>query len=80
MLALNCKEVTRLLAMSHVEDLSASRRLQVRFHLMICYVCRTYERQMRHLAVAFREWMGQATYATPVDQLKARWVGRLVRR
>ncbi len=80
MLAFNCKEVTTLLATSYLEDQTRWRRLQVRFHLMICYFCRKYERQMAHIAIAFRKHVQMVENSTQTDLFKARLLNTLTNR
>ncbi len=44
-----CNEVSELVSASLDRDLSFSRRLGVRFHLMMCKPCALYERQLKSL-------------------------------
>jgi hypothetical protein len=44
---LSCKETARLLSESMERPLPFRRRLGLRLHLMMCYLCRRYARQVR---------------------------------
>ncbi len=43
----NCKEVAGILASDGLEEAAWTRRLSVRFHLMMCRHCRRYASQLR---------------------------------
>jgi hypothetical protein len=43
---LSCKDVTRLLSESMDATLPVGKRVGVRLHLLICKLCRRYERQL----------------------------------
>ena len=50
---LNCKEVTTKLALGNLSQMTWKDRLLVRFHLVICWVCRKYERQIKLIGRSF---------------------------
>lgn len=56
---LSCREATRLVARSMEQRLTWKERLALRFHLMMCDVCRRYRDQLiwldRTLAISFRD-------------------------
>jgi hypothetical protein len=49
---LDCKEVAGILASDGLEEAAWTRRLAVRFHLMMCRHCRRYAAQLRAIGVA----------------------------
>ena len=51
---LSCKEVSKLVSESLDRDLPARQRMGVRFHLMMCSMCRTYQKQTLLLRSAMR--------------------------
>ncbi len=53
-----CKEVTRTIASDDLANLSARRRLSVRFHLFRCRHCRLYEAQIRAIGGAVQAMFG----------------------
>ncbi len=54
----SCKEVARTIASDELANLSARRRLAVRFHLFRCRHCRRYEAQIRAIGGAVQELFG----------------------
>jgi len=42
---MNCKEASKLLSESRDHDIGLGKRLGLRFHLMMCRMCRIYNRQ-----------------------------------
>jgi hypothetical protein len=46
---IRCKEVATLLSTDQVASQPVSRRIAVRFHLMMCRHCRRFARQLRML-------------------------------
>ena len=63
---LTCKDVTQLCASETVFEVSWTRHLAVRFHLLMCQHCRRYVRQLRAIGVAARHSAAQfaADHAT----------------
>lgn len=53
-----CKEVARTIASDELPNLSARRRLAVRFHLLRCRHCRRYEAQIRAIGGAVQGLFG----------------------
>lgn len=52
---LSCREAARLLSESLEEPLPFRRRLSLRFHVMMCRLCRRYGGQIRLLDRVFRK-------------------------
>ena len=52
---LSCKEAARLLSQSLEERLPFRRRVSLRFHVMMCHLCRRYGKQIRLLDQIFRK-------------------------
>ncbi len=48
----NCKEVAGILASDGLDGAPWTRRLSVRFHLMMCRHCRRYAAQLRAIGAA----------------------------
>jgi hypothetical protein len=48
-MTLSCKDLTHLVSQSMDESLPWRKRMAMRFHLMICYRCRVFRRQMEGL-------------------------------
>ena len=51
---LTCKEVSMLVSESLEHPLPLRQRMGVRFHLMMCSMCRTYRRQTLQLRAMFQ--------------------------
>ena len=51
---LTCKEVSMLVSESMEHPLPLRQRMGVRFHLMMCSMCRTYRRQTLQLRAMFQ--------------------------
>ncbi len=68
---LNCKEVTTRLALKDLQQYSLADRVMIRFHLMICWVCRKYEKQMKVIGLAFKSAY-EKRQTTDVPAFKAR--------
>lgn len=62
---LTCKEVSKLVSESLDRQLPAHQRIAVRLHLMMCSLCRAYEKQTLQLKSILR------TYArrSPLEHL-----------
>ncbi len=54
----NCKEVAAILASDGLEEAAWTRRLSVRFHLMMCRHCRRYASQLRAIGAAASRILG----------------------
>ncbi len=50
----NCKDVSSLISRSLDKKLPISTRLGIKFHLMMCKLCRRYEKQLLTLHEAFK--------------------------
>ena len=55
---LRCKEVTHLLASDGLDDAPWTKRLAVRFHLMMCRHCHRYAAQLRAIGSATQKILG----------------------
>ncbi len=53
---LTCKEVSTLVSESLDHSLPLRQRMGVRFHLMMCSMCRTYKKQTLQLRDAMRTY------------------------
>ncbi len=51
---LSCKEISRSIASDELAGASWTRRLGVRFHLLMCRHCRRYEAQLRAIGATAR--------------------------
>ena len=51
---LSCRQVSQLIASDELAGASWTRRLGVRFHLLMCRHCRRYEAQLRAIGVTAR--------------------------
>ncbi len=51
----SCKDVSSLISRSMDQKLPFSTRLGIEFHLMMCKLCRRYEKQLLILEAAFKE-------------------------
>ena len=56
----NCREVARILTAGDVEGARWSRRVDVRFHLLMCRHCRGYAAQLRIINREARELLHKA--------------------
>ncbi len=54
MTMLTCKEATRLVSEAQDRRLGLSDRIGLRFHLLICSLCRRYARQIQFLTDSIR--------------------------
>ncbi|WP_372364480.1 zf-HC2 domain-containing protein [Candidatus Uabimicrobium sp. HlEnr_7] len=46
---LRCQDIAKLLSDSLERKLPWATRIEIRLHLLICYVCRRYSKQLRFL-------------------------------
>ncbi len=53
---LNCKDISKLISESLEKDLPLRTRMAVKFHLMMCSMCRIYYKQTHVLREAVREY------------------------
>jgi hypothetical protein len=54
--SLSCRDVTRLLSQGEDRSLSWGERIRLRAHLLICRACAQFERQLRLLRLAMRQY------------------------
>jgi hypothetical protein len=66
----NCKEVAGILASGALEDSVWTRRLSVRFHLLMCRHCRRYAAQLRAMGAAAGKIFGSGAPAENPDVLR----------
>ena len=52
----SCKDVSHLLSQAHERPLGAWSQAKVRWHLAVCSMCRTFERQLRLIDEALRRY------------------------
>ena len=55
---LTCKEFSRALASDELENAPWTRRLAVRFHLLMCRHCRRYRAQLQAIGAMERDMFG----------------------
>ncbi|WP_143821250.1 zf-HC2 domain-containing protein [Moraxella canis] len=70
----NCQKTTELISRSYEESLSASEKLAVKTHLMICKKCRTFEQNnqlIRQLVRHHRAGKTSITKTASLDQTSA---------
>lgn len=53
---LSCKDVSRLLSQAEERPMTAWERLRVKWHLAVCSMCRSFERQMTFMREAMRRY------------------------
>lgn len=52
----SCRDVSHLLSQEHETPLGAWARAKVRWHLAVCSMCRTFEKQLRFMDDALRRY------------------------
>ncbi len=68
---MKCKELARLVASDGLAEATWSRRVAVRFHLLMCRHCRLYTAQMRDLGRAARSLFKGEDQGPDLDGLKS---------
>jgi hypothetical protein len=59
---LQCKEISNLIASDQLAEAGWMKRLEVRFHTLMCRHCSRYAEQLKKLGVAVRTlWSGPVT-------------------
>ncbi|MFO1305312.1 MAG: zf-HC2 domain-containing protein [Burkholderiales bacterium] len=53
---LSCKDVSRLLSQAEERPMTGWERTRVNWHLAVCAMCRSFERQMSFLREAMRRY------------------------
>jgi predicted anti-sigma-YlaC factor YlaD len=77
---LACNEVTRLWASEEIRTAPLSRRLAVRFHLMMCEHCRRYVRELALIGAAARSSAEESAGSEPaLSNLERRLIDRIRR-
>jgi len=51
----SCKKITRLISESMDRELPLYKRMGIRFHLMMCALCRRYEKQLLYIRSILRQ-------------------------
>lgn len=62
---LTCKDISKLISESFDRELPLRERMGIKFHLMMCSLCRTYNRQM----LALRNSLHRLSDAVPPEHL-----------
>lgn len=62
-----CKDVSALISRSMDTRLPLTRRLGIRFHLMMCHFCREYKRQLRLMSLAMEKMDVSLSQDTPAQ-------------
>ncbi len=68
---MRCKELARLIASDGLAEATWSRRVAVRFHLLMCRHCRLYHAQMRDLGRAARSLFRREDKGPDLNRLKS---------
>lgn len=50
----SCKQISALISLSMDKKLSFSKRMGIKFHLMMCVLCRRYRRQLLFIRSVLR--------------------------
>lgn len=74
---LTCKQVSMGFARGDYDDAPALALLRVRFHLMICWHCRRFKRQLDLIALAMRTRIFPVPDATGTAALERTILARL---
>jgi len=74
---LNCREVTTRMALGELDQYTFMDRFMIRFHLLICWVCRKYERQMKVIGLSFQHVVKQKGKLTASPGYKDRLLNHL---
>jgi hypothetical protein len=53
---INCKEASRLLSQAQERSLDRRERSALRFHLLMCSMCRNFEKQLVFIRTAMRRY------------------------
>ena len=51
----SCKKITGMISESMDQELPLSRRMGIRFHLMMCSLCRRYQQQLFYIRSVLRQ-------------------------
>lgn len=54
---INCKEASQLLSQAQERPLERKERTGLRFHLLMCSMCREFDRQLALLRAAMRRYV-----------------------
>ena len=56
-IVINCKEASQLLSQAQERPLERKERTGLRFHLLMCSMCREFDRQLALLRAAMRRYV-----------------------
>ncbi len=65
---MNCKEATRLMSDSMDRPLPWGQRVVLRIHLIVCFFCRRYHRQVAFLGPLLRAHVADEEQAGPTPE------------
>jgi len=54
-LLISCKRATELIELREVDSIGFLQKIKLKFHLMMCSVCKTYEEQSILITEAFKK-------------------------
>lgn len=54
---INCKEASRLLSQAQERPLNRQERAALRFHVLLCGMCRNFEKQLTFIRTAIRRYV-----------------------
>lgn len=74
---LNCKEVTMRMVLGDQGPSTPWERFCMRFHFLICAICRRYERQLRFIAGAFKASIERDRQSVAFDSIHKNLLHRL---
>lgn len=65
---LSCKQVAERISKSADDSISRREKVAVALHLMMCSYCRRFQRQVRFLGSAFKQWGRMAEAGGPLPE------------
>ncbi len=74
---LTCKQVSKALAESDYKELPLYKRLLLRFHITICFICKGYNKNVMRfhdMARAFRRYEDEKTAEAAPENAKKKWI------
>ena len=77
---LTCKQVSKALAESDYKELPLYKRLLLRFHITICFICKGYNRNVMRfhdIARAFRRYEEAPHSGTAPKEAKEKWASSI---
>ena len=67
---MNCKEISRKVASSEMDQVSWMKRLSLKLHHLLCRHCRNYSHQISNVGQMAREWAGEISNPEEVERVK----------